>query len=64
MMNKTTTAPRRYATIPQAAEYVQCEHKLIRRLIDRGELAGYRIGTRAIRVDLNELDRLIAGDAS
>ncbi|KGM18165.1 excisionase family DNA-binding protein [Corynebacterium auriscanis] len=52
----TTDKPRRYATIKQAAEYAACHVNTIRTQIARGELTGYRMGRRVIRVDLNELD--------
>lgn len=64
MSTKTTANTRRYASVTTAAEYAECEHKLIRKLITSGELKAYRLGARAIRVDLNELDHLMAGDAA
>ena len=55
---------RRYASIADAADYVACEHKLIRKMIASGRLAGYRLpGSRLIRVDLDELDALMVGGA-
>lgn len=54
------TGRHRLATIPDAAAYLACEHKFVRALINRGTLRGYRLpGSRAIRVDLNELDALL-----
>lgn len=53
---------RRYASIADAAEYIACEHKLIRKMISTGRLTGYRLpGSRLIRVDLDELDALMVG---
>ena len=51
---------RRYVTLAQAAEYLGCHEKTVRRLIAAGKLTGYRIGQRMIRVDLNEVDSLMA----
>lgn len=53
-----TKAPeqRRYCTVAEAAEYIGSSTKFIRALIARGELTGYRIGSRSIRIDLRELD--------
>lgn len=53
-----TKAPelRRYCTIAEAAEYIGASTKFVRALIARGDLTGYRIGSRAIRIDLRELD--------
>lgn len=48
----------RYATLGQAAEYVQASQDTLRRLIQRGQLRQYRLG-KCIRLDLNELDLLM-----
>lgn len=50
---------RRLESIPHAADYVGVSSKTIRRMISRGELTGYRVGPRIIRVDLNQLDGLL-----
>lgn len=50
---------RRFSTIADAAEYGACSPKTIRRMIARGDLTGYRMGPRLVRVDLNELDALL-----
>ncbi len=56
---------RHYASIVDAADYLGCEHKLVRKMISAGKITGYRIpGSRLIRVDLNELDEIMAGDAA
>jgi len=47
------------ASLPDAADYAQCSTKTLRRRISDGSLAGYRMGPRLIRVDLNELDALL-----
>ncbi len=46
----------RYVTIADAAAYLSCTDKTIRRMIIDGRLRAYRLGTRAIRVDRTELD--------
>lgn len=53
-----STEPR-LASIAEAAAYVRCSSKTIRRRIAEGSLTGYRFGPRAIRVDLDEVDRLL-----
>lgn len=53
------TAPLRLATIQEAADYARCNAKTIRRRIADGTLTGYRFGPRAIRVDMDEVDRLL-----
>ena len=52
---------RRYETVTEAARYVKCTEQTIRRMIAAGKLTGYRSGTRLVRVDLDELDALLAG---
>ena len=47
---------RRLASIADAADYAACSTKTIRRRIADGTLPAYRLGKRALRVDLNELD--------
>lgn len=55
-----TTGGHRLASITDAAEYLACEHKLIRKMIAAGKITGYRLpGSRLIRVDLSELDTLL-----
>lgn len=49
---------RHYMTVAEAAEYLQISDRAVRRLINDGELTGYRLGRskRTIRVDRNEID--------
>jgi excisionase family DNA binding protein len=52
--------PRRLGTINAVAERYDVSPKTVRKLISRGELAAYRLGsTRSIRVDLDEADELL-----
>jgi excisionase family DNA binding protein len=48
--------PRQYATIQTAAETLACSQRTVRRMIAAGELTGYRVGKRLLRVDLAELN--------
>lgn len=60
-MQSTSTrsrAPKNLATLQEAAEYWNCHERTIRRHIAAGNLTGYRLGKRMIRVDLNELSAL------
>lgn len=64
-----TSTRHRFASLIAAAEYADVCERTIRRRIAAGELTGYRVGPRLIRVDLNELDSLMrpipaAGDAA
>lgn len=49
----------RFMTQQSAAEYADCTVRTIRNFIARGELTGYRLGARSIRVDRAELDALL-----
>lgn len=52
----STTVTQRYCTVAEAAAYIGSSTKFVRALIARGDLTGYRIGSRSLRVDLRELD--------
>lgn len=58
-MSATSTPRAGYVTIADAAEYLAVTPRMIRNLIARGDLNGYRLGARAIRVDRTELDALL-----
>lgn len=45
----------RYSSISDAAEYLGCNERTIRRYIAEGKFPGYRMG-RLLRVNLNEVD--------
>ncbi len=67
--SRADLAPKRLATIAEAAEQARCNSRTIRRRIADGSLTGYRMGPRLIRVDLNELDAILrpiptAGDGA
>lgn len=59
MAKSTATHERHLVSIGQAAEYLGVGSRTIRRRIADGSLTGYRIGSRVIRVDLNELDAML-----
>ena len=58
-MSPATLTRTRYITIGDAAEYLSVTERTVRNYIARGELTGYRIGTRAIRIDQRELENLL-----
>ncbi|MFC9997034.1 helix-turn-helix transcriptional regulator [Nocardia sp. NPDC127526] len=59
MANMARTYPR-YVSLETAAEQWGISARTLRRRISDGTITGYRVpGTRAVRVDLNELDRLM-----
>lgn len=52
------SSQRRYVSLADAAVYVDCNERTLRRHIAAGTLRGYRFG-RLVRVDLDELDAII-----
>jgi excisionase family DNA binding protein len=49
----------RYASPATAAKYADVTPRTIHNWIIRGLLTAYRINARVVRVDLNELDKLL-----
>ena len=48
---------RRWASVPQAAAYIDVHPRTVREMVKDGRLTGYYgLGERAVRVDLNEVD--------
>jgi excisionase family DNA binding protein len=47
---------RRWASMQDAAEYLQVTDRTIRQMVADGRITGYRNGRRLVRIDLNELD--------
>ena len=58
-MSATFVPARRLVTLEHAADYMSVCSRTVRRKVSDGELSGYRVGKRAIRVDLNEIDAKI-----
>lgn len=48
-----------YASIEDAANLLKCSTRTIRRLIASGELTGYRVGKRLLRVDLADVQAML-----
>lgn len=46
---------RNLVSLAEAADYLRCNERTVRRHIATGELTAYRLG-RLIRIDLDELD--------
>jgi excisionase family DNA binding protein len=53
---RTQTTPR-WASIDDAADYLEVNPRTVRRMISAGDIPGHRLGPRLIRVDLNEVDK-------
>jgi excisionase family DNA binding protein len=60
---KHTTDPlsgrRRLVNLDAAADVYSLHPRTIRRMISRGQITGYRVGPRVVRVDLDEIDAAI-----
>lgn len=56
MRTPDSSCARRWASITLGAEYIGVSEKTLRRMIAAGQVTGYRVGPRLLRVDLNELD--------
>ena len=50
---------RTYVGIPEAATYLDVDHKTVRRLISGGELPAYRLGNRVIKVKISDLESVL-----
>jgi excisionase family DNA binding protein len=50
---------RHLASIQETADYLGTSTKTVRRYIAAGRLKAYRLGDRAVRVDLDELDQAL-----
>ena len=59
-MPASPTQTRCWASLTFGAEHIGVSDKTMRRMIASGRATGYRVGPRLIRVDLNELDALLA----
>lgn len=46
----------RLVSLNEAAERFACSERTVRRMIAAGQLTGYRVGKRLVRVDAGELD--------
>lgn len=58
-LSATSQSPRRLVTLETAAEYLDVSQLTVRRRIASGQLRAYRLGARAIRVDLADVDALL-----
>lgn len=56
MSSPPTSQSRAFIGIPEAAEYFDVDHRVIRGLIKSGKLQGYRVGNRIIKVRISDLE--------
>lgn len=59
MSSRTLNPQRRFASLKTACEHIDVTERTLRNYIARGELTGYRLGSRTIRIDLDELEALL-----
>lgn len=55
----TLTPESRYGSIEEVAAVLAVNPRTVRRLIATGHLTGYRVGSRIIRVNLDEVQNLL-----
>ncbi len=55
----TSTTPRRYLTLSDAAEWLSLDEKTLRRWVSQGRLTAYRVGPKLIRLDAAEVENMI-----
>jgi excisionase family DNA binding protein len=59
MKTPSQTSRRQYESVGDAAARVGVSTKTVRRWIASGQLAGYRMGPRLLRVDPDDVDRML-----
>jgi excisionase family DNA binding protein len=59
VLSRQREQDRRLASIQDTADYLGTSTKTVRRYIAAGRLKAYRMGDRALRVDLDQLDALL-----
>lgn len=59
MVAPKTSKHRRLTSIAEAARYADVSTHSIRRWIAAGRVPGYRVGPRLVKVDLDELDKIV-----
>jgi excisionase family DNA binding protein len=59
-----TAEPDQFLTVAEIAAQFKVNQQTVRNWIDRGELAGVRLGSRRVRVPASELARFIAASAA
>lgn len=56
---RSAAPARRFGSVAAAADYADVSERTIRRYIADGRLTGYRIGPRLIKIDLDDLDKIM-----
>ena len=59
MNTPSQTSRRQYESVGDAAARVGLSTKTVRRWIASGQLPGYRMGPRLLRVDPDDVDRML-----
>jgi excisionase family DNA binding protein len=59
MNTPSQTSRRQYESVGDAAARVGVSTKTVRRWIASGQLPGYRMGPRLLRVDPDDVDRML-----
>ena len=59
MSTPSPASRRHYESVGEAATRVGVSTKTVRRWISSGQLAGYRVGPRLLRIDPDDVDRML-----
>ena len=58
-MPESPATPEPLISLEAAAERLDMHPRTVRRLISQGRLPGYRVGDRAIRLRMSDVDKLL-----
>lgn len=61
-MDGERTVERRFFTVEQAADLLECSGQTIRRRINDGELRAYRLGPRSTVISVEDVEEYIAAN--
>lgn len=59
MSETTPNATDPFVSLGWAAEYLSVDVQTVRRLVKRGELPAYRLGSKTVRVRLSDVDAIL-----
>ena len=60
MTNTPVVQDRRWVSLSDAADYCGMNERSLRRFVQAGKLKAYRVGSKTIRLDLNEVDAMFS----
>lgn len=61
MAQREPVMPEKFTTIPAVCDRYLVSSRTVRRYVSQGLLTGYRVGPRMVRLDPDEVDRVLGG---